>query len=296
MEIELLKQYSETLAKKLVKALEKVNIKEVKGNGTFEVIATTEGVDRDGEIILVDGWDFENYMKNPIILWGHNYWDMNAVIGSATEIVKEDKRIIVKGIFANTEYGQQARQLYEDGILKTVSVGFIPRERTANVITKAELLELSFVSVPSNPDATSLSKLVKFSKNYKSAPEIEGTPNTSSNDATTQGNGEGDQEAIAKAKLQSLGKFIDDLSSIHDHYSEKIGVIELEAKSGRVLSSKNRDLVSKAIEALQVILDASEPEKTVVEASAKELQVNAQGLQKILEKVIKDAKFLTSNL
>ena len=53
------------------------------------------------------------------------------------------------------------RQLYDEWVLKTVSVGFIPKERDVNnssIITRAELLELSFVPVPCNPNALSLWK------------------------------------------------------------------------------------------------------------------------------------------
>lgn len=151
-----LKEYSKDTAKEIVKALSKINVKEVKGEGDFEVIATTEGVDRDGEVILIKGWDFTNFMKNPVLLFGHDYWSWP--IGAVTELIPDGDKVIARGVFARTEEGQKARQLYEDGILKTVSVGFIPKERNGNVITKAELLELSFVPVPSNPDAVDTRK------------------------------------------------------------------------------------------------------------------------------------------
>lgn len=44
-------------------------------------------------------------------------------------------------------------------MVKTVSVGFIPKQRqeeNRRIITNAELLELSFVAVPCNPEALSL--------------------------------------------------------------------------------------------------------------------------------------------
>ena len=157
-----IKEYSKELAEKLSKSLVNVKIKEIKGNGTFKVIATTSGVDRDGESILVEGWDFQNFMKNPVILFGHNYWDMHCIVGAATEVYVEGNSVIVEGVFANTQEGQYIRQLYDDGILKTVSVGFIPHEKNGNVITKAELLELSFVPVPANPEAISLEKTISF--------------------------------------------------------------------------------------------------------------------------------------
>ncbi len=163
-----LKIYSEEVFEQISKALSKISAKEVKGSGTFEVIATTSGVDRDGESILIEGWDFENYKKNPIILFGHNYWDINAIVGAATDIKIEGQQVVISGVFADTEAGQHLRKLYDDGIVRTVSVGFIPKERKGNVITKAELLELSFVPVPANPEALSLAKSIAAAMEFES--------------------------------------------------------------------------------------------------------------------------------
>lgn len=140
----------------------KVSAKDVKGEGEFTVIATTDDLDRHGEIISIDGWDFKNYMKNPIVLWAHNYWDLDAVVGAVTDIKVEEKGVVVTGVFANTPAGQAVRKLYEDGIVRTVSVGFIPLEFDKNTITKAELLEISFVPVPANPNALSTEKMAEL--------------------------------------------------------------------------------------------------------------------------------------
>jgi HK97 family phage prohead protease len=163
MENQTLKEYSKEAAKKLAKAFAKINLKEVKGEGEFEVVATTEGVDRDGEVILVKGWDFKNFMKNPVVLFGHDYWSFP--IGAVTDLRVEEGKVIAKGVFARTDEGQKARTLYEDGILKTVSVGFIVKNRESNIITEAELLELSFVPVPSNPEALDTQKRIKDFEN-----------------------------------------------------------------------------------------------------------------------------------
>jgi len=134
-------------------------------NWTFEVIASDETVDRAWEVIEVVGWETTNYMKNPIILFGHDYRDIDNIIGRATEVINNGKQLIVKGVFASTEAGQTARQLYDEGILKTVSVWFIPLERwdgaERHIIKRAELLELSFVPVPCNPNALDIMKEMK---------------------------------------------------------------------------------------------------------------------------------------
>ena len=133
-------------------------------SGTFEVIISTADEDRQGEVINHSGWDFTNYKNNPVVLWGHNYYDLP--IGVTDEIFTNDKgQTIAKGRFAPEDanpFAQQVRKLYDAKIVKTTSVGFIAREMEGNVITKAELLEFSFVPVPANPMALSLAKELNF--------------------------------------------------------------------------------------------------------------------------------------
>lgn len=160
------KGYTKELAEKLMEAFKNeelsVKAKELKGEGEFEVIATREVVDRDGEIVKVSGIDIANFLKNPVILWGHDYWSFP--IGAATDVRIQGDQMIVKGVFAPTEQAQIARLLYDTGFLKTVSIGFIGKERQGNLITKCELLELSFVPVPSNPEALDARESAEFAK------------------------------------------------------------------------------------------------------------------------------------
>lgn len=157
-----MKEYTEKLAKEICSKIANAQIKmDNMENGTFKVVASDETVDRVGETIKIDAWDLKNYLKNPIILFGHKYSDMDDVVWKATKIYVENNALIVEWIFAGTKSWQQLRQLYEEWILKTVSVWFIVKERDASntkIITKAELLELSFVPVPCNPNALSLNK------------------------------------------------------------------------------------------------------------------------------------------
>lgn len=125
-------------------------------SGSFEVVITTENVDRHGEVIKLDAWNTEHYMKNPVVLWGHSYSILP--IGVCTSIEIKDGKMIAKGKFAPEEanpMAQQIRRLYDLGIIRTTSVGFIAKQYEGNMITEAELLEFSFVSVPANPYALS---------------------------------------------------------------------------------------------------------------------------------------------
>lgn len=126
---------------------------------TFDVIATTQDPDRDNEIIKVNGWDIKNWEKNPVILANHNY-TIESIIGKGLKFYTSNGKKRLKGVFSKTNpLGVLARNLYNEGMLKTVSVGFIPLKRNEQdykIIEKAELLETSFVAIPCNPNAVSL--------------------------------------------------------------------------------------------------------------------------------------------
>lgn len=153
-------------ADKLRKALLTLDIKEIttEKNGTFRVIMTTDKKDRDGEIIKIDGWNFENFMKNPVVLYGHNYWWLENIIGRVDKIYRTGNQWIAEGKFASQEANpkaQMVRRLYDEKIIQSVSVGFIIKGRDPtddSIITSAELIELSFVPIPANPDAVDIIK------------------------------------------------------------------------------------------------------------------------------------------
>src|SRR5580698_10301443 len=133
-------------------------------NGTFDVIISTEDLDRSGEIVRQNGWEMTNYKNNPIVLWGHDYYSLP--IGVCTETYKTEVHGVpatgAKGVFYPSEVNplaQQVRRMHEFGqkmgvgVGCTTSVGFIPKEFDENnnrIITRAELLEFSFVPVPAN--------------------------------------------------------------------------------------------------------------------------------------------------
>ena len=185
-------------------------------NGKFKVIATTDDVDRDGESIAINGWDFTNYEKNPVILWAHDFTTMP--IGRSIKITKEGNGYVVEGEFAPSERGQEARKNYDAGFLNTVSVGFIPKERKGNIIIKAELLEISFVPVPANANAVAVRALEELAtKMAKAEPEqvaAEEKGIITDVFAATQGGGGNDVTFSAKRKnflqvSQILGAFFE---------------------------------------------------------------------------------------
>ena len=150
---------SEEQAKSIKDQIASLEIKEENSDRKFRVVASTEDTDRSWEVIKLSAWDRENYMKNPVIIANHDYQIEN-IVGKATKIWVEDGKLIIEGVFSKSNpLGVLLADLYDEGMVKTVSVGFIPKQRQEDnrrIITSAELLELSFVAVPCNPNALSL--------------------------------------------------------------------------------------------------------------------------------------------
>jgi len=133
-------------------------------NGSFDVIISTEDLDRSGEIVRQNGWELENYKNNPIVLWGHDYYSLP--IGVCTDTYDTEMHGVpatgARGVFFPADINplaQQVRRMYEFGVKSgmgvgcTTSVGFIPKEfdnENGRIITRAELLEFSFVPIPAN--------------------------------------------------------------------------------------------------------------------------------------------------
>jgi HK97 family phage prohead protease len=128
--------------------------------------SSDQTVDRYNEVILAAGWKLDNYQKNPVVQNAHRYENVLDTIGKS--IVTE-----VRGdsLFQRVEFAIDVNPiakitygLYKGGFLSAVSVGFIPK-RWENGSQEAgyrrkyleqELLEVSAVGIPANPNALKL--------------------------------------------------------------------------------------------------------------------------------------------
>lgn len=122
----------------------------------FVAVASTAIEDRHGEKVSVEGWDIKNFKANPVLLWAHDHYE--PAVGTASKIWIEGSgkkaALMIKGKFHEyTDRAKAIKQMVADGIIKTMSVGFKPIDMDENTYTKQELLEVSFVNVPANPQA-----------------------------------------------------------------------------------------------------------------------------------------------
>lgn len=140
-------------------------------------IASDGTRDAAGTVLNPKGWDLRRFNKNGIIGYQHKVygsWDgtdnPDNVIGKGQAYIKED-RLMVDVEFEPAEINPLAEKIYQKllfGSLNAVSVGFVPvgkgawgegqealtGENPTYYYAGQELLEVSVVNIPANPNAT----------------------------------------------------------------------------------------------------------------------------------------------
>ena len=123
--------------------------------GTFDVLFTTEQLNRNGAIIKTKGMTYKNFLKQPIMLVNHN--STGEAAGVFTELsFDKNGNGRGKGVFLPTAVGQTERVHYDFGLGAT-SIGVLPIEvetgdEGERIITKSDLIEISIVREPANTD------------------------------------------------------------------------------------------------------------------------------------------------
>lgn len=136
------------------------------GRMLLRSVITTDQPDRAGDVIVPTGLrNAEEFLINAVVLWAHNRSSVPP-IGECQWLDVQPHRIVAETRFAqNVPFAEDVFRLYEQGILKGWSIGFIPRVAKRIVpSTKAnalkvetwDLLEYSAVPIPENPGALTL--------------------------------------------------------------------------------------------------------------------------------------------
>jgi hypothetical protein len=154
-----------------------------KPSAILDFIASDETLDRCDEIIAASGWRLEAYRKNPVFQNAHQYGDVIFTLGKA--LLSEVRMVSGRpALFQRVQFAVDANPmariahaLYKGKFLNAVSVGFIPlrwengdrpsptqsRRPTPSTLSpfrrrylEQELLEVSAVGIPANPNALQL--------------------------------------------------------------------------------------------------------------------------------------------
>jgi hypothetical protein len=156
-------------------------------------VANANIVDRVQERLDPVGLDIQNYLKNRQLLAHHSYYHP---VGQVEDLMVQEDGVHFTAWIGDpakgelTDMQREIRSLAAQGILRTVSVGFIPKKIKAPlfgengelqepaVIEQWELLELSIVAVPCNQD--SVFEVRDFSNGISNAKVITDTTNDES--------------------------------------------------------------------------------------------------------------------
>jgi len=130
-------------------------------------VLTTPRQDREGHVVVPSGVRLEWFRKNPVVLWAHCL-DLPPIgVVDVKTLAVTDAGIEADVVFdKGSAVGREVYGLYDRGVMRAWSVGFVPinweiqkNSETGKVrgyrVTEWELVELSAVPVPANPEALS---------------------------------------------------------------------------------------------------------------------------------------------
>ena len=128
---------------------------------TYEIdfIFSTGDTDRHEEIIDQKGWQLKEFMTNPVVLFAHD--QHNPAVGKVVSVSMENGQLEGTVKFAAEEYpfAKVLFNLYKNGFMRAVSVGFMNLKYSFDeakeqlILLENELYELSLVNVPANAQA-----------------------------------------------------------------------------------------------------------------------------------------------
>ena len=140
---------------------------------------SSESIDRDGDIVRQEGIKFDTFDKNPIVLYNHN---RSMPIARVTGRSMEEGKMAMEVTFPEKGVSEESDKVFgliKAGVLSATSIGFLPIEygwlEGGDVFEykEIELLELSVVTIPANPDAVAIERSFKDEAEKPEIPEEE---------------------------------------------------------------------------------------------------------------------------
>ncbi len=129
----------------------------------YSVTIFANELSRDGLSVDLDGMDFSNYEKNPVVLYAHDHMGRTEAgglpIGRTLRLARtHDGHIRADFEFlAGDAFAERVRNAWNQGFLRGASIGWRPVETRPSGrgvrAVRSELLEWSIVAVPADPDA-----------------------------------------------------------------------------------------------------------------------------------------------
>ena len=128
------------------------------------ITLSTSALNRNGYRVLTSGIKLERYQRNPVLLFDHTTWRLP--VGMVEDIRIEGDNLTGIPVFdENEEMGRALKAKMQNGFPLAASIGFdvityseqgddLVEGQRFSTVTECDLLEVSIVAVPGNPDAT----------------------------------------------------------------------------------------------------------------------------------------------
>lgn len=120
-------------------------------SGPLSFVASTPGIKRDGKDLDPGRWMLDNYRKNPIVLWVHDYMGRRLPIGRADAQIVPGRLSVSIAFDQDDPFAVEVERKYREGYLNAISVGWDDVQLEDG--PAYELLDISAVPVPGDPDA-----------------------------------------------------------------------------------------------------------------------------------------------
>lgn len=132
-------------------------IKEDNGGFVIEGYGSVFGnVDSYGDIVEKGAFRKSIAARQPKMLWQHK---SDVPVGVWDVIREDDKGLYLKGRFADTQTGREARELAKMGAISGLSIGFMTvdsefdKKKNIRYLKEVDLYEISLVTFPANEEA-----------------------------------------------------------------------------------------------------------------------------------------------
>ncbi len=134
--------------------------RESTGDNRYRVVVAANEKSRNvfGYDLRMEGVDFSNYLRDPVVLFAHNHEDLP--VARSLDVTRNNENHITADFefLPNDERAQRVKNAWDLGFLRAASISFLPTEVESNedgalVATHSDMLEWSIVNVPADPDS-----------------------------------------------------------------------------------------------------------------------------------------------
>lgn len=219
-------------------------------------LLTDATLDRDKDIILPEGGDIKHFLKNPILLYNHG----SSGIGRVENIALENNAWYGDLMVDPDAHDYNEKNLIERIILETlsmVSIRFAHTESERNefggrTFKKWELIEVSLVDIPANPNAQKVKYFVTHNNKKMKFSDLLNKFFGIKEDTTPEEAEKLIQKSLETEKVKETLKSYD--ASIKDHIEKALGGLQSKIgeieKSCQDLQDENKSLKGQLAEVL----------------------------------------------